>query len=676
MTHQLFNPSRAILMTSGLIRPSWKVEFFLTTTTTPTPVYTTSALSTTHTQPVEADSGGVLPAIYLDPSITYKASYYDENDVLQYTDDPVNDNLLSQDAIAELLHPITAIEQSAGVTPTDKVYPEGDLRRYGGVDDYGAGNTDNATALTALAAVASAAALANELLESGSFTCYLRGSNGFCAASAVSFPAGCNVIMEVPLVYTGSSNITFFSYGSSAALSYGRKLVLDVQNADSSPDWASESFIGVSLKNLAHCEVDLSVKLFTIGAKLWGHATSSDPMGFTYNRVSLGVIGGNKIGLMLSNRSDSSGFGYCNENIFYGGGFQTYSGNDASVDHCAVRITSDDGTYAFNNNNVFYKPSFEMSNTLGAGEALAVDVVHGRWNWFMQARDEGNDLVMRAANDSMQNVVVLGTRQSSTSLLEETGAANQNVVTDGNNIPRFYYSHQVCAHQLGGRAEGTSGTATRIPGVAFALSSDSAPKQVGGTGITFSNSSATVTISGSDGVGVFVDTSTVKSFIVSVKGTAGGRVGVVCYDSGGSIIHDSDLVGVPTFFAEVAFFGSNIYQTTADLLTPIYFRVSSDVSRIFVMVMGGTSSAVISGFAVHCLPGDVAPRSWTGFTDRPYFEDTAANLADITNAVNTTSKFASKLVWDVTNNRMMRARGAANNSVWDVIDGSASVTPV
>lgn len=123
MTHQLFNPSRAILMTSGLIRPSWKVSFFLTTTTTPTPVYTTSALSTTHTQPVEADSGGVLPAIYLDPSITYKASYYDQNDVLQYTDDPVNDNLLSQDSIAELLYPRTAGEIAAGVTPTNYAIP-------------------------------------------------------------------------------------------------------------------------------------------------------------------------------------------------------------------------------------------------------------------------------------------------------------------------------------------------------------------------------------------------------------------------------------------------------------------------------------------------------------------------------------------------------------------------
>jgi hypothetical protein len=53
----------------------------------------------------------------------------------------------------------------------------------------------------------------------------------------------------------------------------------------------------------------------------------------------------------------------------------------------------------------------------------------------------------------------------------------------------------------------------------------------------------------------------------------------------------------------------------------------------------------------------------------------AANIAAIANAVNTTGKFTGKLVWDSTNNRLMRARGAADNSVWDVIDGSASVTP-
>lgn len=131
MTYQIFQLPKQTLIGSAAIKPSWKVNFYLTGTTTPTPVYTTSALSVAHTQPVQADSGGVLATVYLDPSIVYKASVYDQNDVLQYTVDPVNDSLLSAAAIGAALYPRTAAEISAGVTPTNYAYPPGDPRRFG-----------------------------------------------------------------------------------------------------------------------------------------------------------------------------------------------------------------------------------------------------------------------------------------------------------------------------------------------------------------------------------------------------------------------------------------------------------------------------------------------------------------------------------------------------------------
>lgn len=56
-------------------------------------------------------------------------------------------------------------------------------------------------------------------------------------------------------------------------------------------------------------------------------------------------------------------------------------------------------------------------------------------------------------------------------------------------------------------------------------------------------------------------------------------------------------------------------------------------------------------------------------------EVAAADIAAVGNAINTTGKFTGKLVWDSTNNRMMRSSGSAAASAWYVIDGSASVTP-
>jgi len=54
---------------------------------------------------------------------------------------------------------------------------------------------------------------------------------------------------------------------------------------------------------------------------------------------------------------------------------------------------------------------------------------------------------------------------------------------------------------------------------------------------------------------------------------------------------------------------------------------------------------------------------------------TAANIAAVANAINTTGKAQGRLVLDTTNNRLMIARGSAAAAQWDVVDGSASVTP-
>jgi hypothetical protein len=131
MTHQLFRLPKQVLHASSLLQPGWKVSFFLTTTSTPTPVYTTSALSVAHTQPVVADAAGVLAPIYLDPAITYKATVTDTTDTLVYTVDPVNDVIMSQASIGALLYPRTAVEITDGVTPSDYAYPYGDPRRRG-----------------------------------------------------------------------------------------------------------------------------------------------------------------------------------------------------------------------------------------------------------------------------------------------------------------------------------------------------------------------------------------------------------------------------------------------------------------------------------------------------------------------------------------------------------------
>jgi len=129
---QIFHLPRGTAISSNLTLVSGaRVRFFLTTTVTPTPVYRDSGLTTPHTQPVEADSAGRLPTIYLDPSIIYRVTFTDSADVEIYPAvDPVNDQFLSQAVIGGLLYPRTQAEIAAGAVPINLAYSPDNLARF------------------------------------------------------------------------------------------------------------------------------------------------------------------------------------------------------------------------------------------------------------------------------------------------------------------------------------------------------------------------------------------------------------------------------------------------------------------------------------------------------------------------------------------------------------------
>lgn len=56
--------------------------------------------------------------------------------------------------------------------------------------------------------------------------------------------------------------------------------------------------------------------------------------------------------------------------------------------------------------------------------------------------------------------------------------------------------------------------------------------------------------------------------------------------------------------------------------------------------------------------------------------DTAANLALIGNAINTTGKYAGKMVVDLATGLIFTATGATAGSVWRASDGTTVATPV
>jgi hypothetical protein len=74
--------------------PGATMQFYVTGTTTPTPVYSSATLGTALANPVVADSGGLFPPMWLDPTVTYRVQLYSSAGVLIQDIDPASESVV------------------------------------------------------------------------------------------------------------------------------------------------------------------------------------------------------------------------------------------------------------------------------------------------------------------------------------------------------------------------------------------------------------------------------------------------------------------------------------------------------------------------------------------------------------------------------------------------------
>lgn len=72
-----------------------RMQFYLTGSTTPTPAFADAALSTPLTNPVAANGAGEFPAVYLDPTVTYRLQLQNAAGAVLSDVDPVNLNTVA-----------------------------------------------------------------------------------------------------------------------------------------------------------------------------------------------------------------------------------------------------------------------------------------------------------------------------------------------------------------------------------------------------------------------------------------------------------------------------------------------------------------------------------------------------------------------------------------------------
>lgn len=118
-------PRQFLVDLNGTPRVGAKANFYLPGSSTPITVYTTSAYTTPHSNPVLSVSSGLFPAIYVNPAVnpTYKVVITDSNDVTVATDDNVPALGFTASDLGELLYPQTDEEEVAVVTPLDLTVP-------------------------------------------------------------------------------------------------------------------------------------------------------------------------------------------------------------------------------------------------------------------------------------------------------------------------------------------------------------------------------------------------------------------------------------------------------------------------------------------------------------------------------------------------------------------------
>ena len=223
--------------------------------------------------------------------------------------------------------------------------------------DYGADRTGVADSTAALNNAAAYAASVGGVLV------VPRGT--FKTTGTVTIPAGCaGLLMEGTISYAGPGLEVALLIGASGATKTQAKTYrgLSVVRA-SQADWTNEADIGIRLRNVDACEVEVRrVEGFTIGVQVFGDQTGAEDSTFR-----LGRIVNNKIGVDIYTNTAN---GWCNSNVFIGGHIANDSGLHTVMDRYGVRLARNTGAYNLHNANRFFGQNFELQWQGGAVRAI------------------------------------------------------------------------------------------------------------------------------------------------------------------------------------------------------------------------------------------------------------------------------------------------------------------
>lgn len=442
--------------------------------------------------------------------------------------------------------------------------------------------------------------------------------DSFASAGTLYFPDGSYKITDTITAYQGrvsmvfgpAARLLFAGTANRVALDIGGTAIYDGAVFDgiavvnsTSHSYDSESFVGVRFQRISRSYIRIRlIQGFTINLQLWGSHTD----GVGYNTFVIGNLVLAKVMLDINSRIAD---GWINENLFIGGRYGNYSDYGTARASYGVRFRAESGAYRNNNANVWIKPCFEMRDSDAAVDRIPIYIDNaGRYNSFENIRVEtgrGPVLYASGANSALGNrvsVTYFG-GGNVTLLPTETGAAAY-----GNEVSTLYQvapNPRAVWHsgELVTKAFGTTTANIAVKGC-FMQASSSSTHAYTAAGAIFRDC---VSLTSSQGIGVFVDTTQYKTLIVQTNTLRSrtGRIGVVCYNSSGTLL-DSGGANHPyangTSVSGASSFGY-IYRVGADGTNRAVFRVHADVASVKVVIAGGTNPADLVSFTVTGIGG-------------------------------------------------------------------------
>lgn len=463
---------------------------------------------------------------------------------------------------------------------------------FGAVGD---GVTDDWKAIT------NAVAKAKELRDKGlKVTLVFPELKAFASSKPVKVPANVGINQKAPLIYTGSVNQPFFVIGEENATTTAQYSGLLVKRAKVT-NWATdkdEKTIGILIYNANASHIDIQgAEYFTVGIQTMGIGT-----GFVYNDIRLGKIASNQIGLKVTNRSNVNGIkGWNNENLYLGGNFTVWTGVNSGQSRYGIVVTSEDGTYTNNNNNVFIKPSIELNRKDMKDpkkDCIPIVIEYGLNNSFDDIRNEGNgDYLARILNDSRDNRFTVGYGEA---MLDNQSEFGNEIATTRTTefFDQFLLTKSYPLAELSSKTDRT----ITIQGMSF-LSDSGGITASTDQGCIKNESGYLVFGVGCVAAGVMIDTSSVKQFVVkrAAEGESGGRIVVVGFDKNGDRVNGKNMTWLRGTNMNTFYFSNNfggVFMSARDHAMPLYFDLQPDIDHIWVGVAAGSKSAVINSLAI------------------------------------------------------------------------------